>query len=555
MGMIERHVRRLAPALWWLLATHAGAFSHLWIPAQIPMRDGTSLAADVYLPAASGRWPAILIQTPYDKRQFRFVFPVESGDDPLLKSPDYAFVVVDWRGFFASAGAARPDADRGRDGAEAVEWVASQSWCTGAVGTWGPSALGKVQFETAAAHPPHLRAAVPIVAQAGEEYEAYYPGGVYFRNRNEFIAAHFGGGALVRAHPLKDAMWEAAERLGPQPEDMSIPMLHISGWYDHGTAATLALAAAIQERGGEGARGKQWLLVGPWTHGGAATGTLAQGQLTYPAAQQEASREAKAFFDRFLRGVANGWEERRFARTFRINEDVWEEGESWPAATARPRRFFLAAGGSLAAEPPAAEARPSVLADPAHPVPTLWGPIIVEGNGNRQGSGDLSPLAGRPDVLVFATPPLSRPLVVEGQPSLTIWLAADAVDTDVAVRLTHLTPDGRLLLLVDGIRRASLRDSFSDRKLLTPNAPVRVTVTLAPISVTIPAGHRLGLLVAPSNFDRFDVNPQDGSSLSDEPGAAATPAEITVFLGGEPGSYLDLPTLPDARVRRRLGSR
>jgi hypothetical protein len=538
-----------------LLAASAQAFSHLRIPAQIPMRDGKSLAADVYLPAPTGRWPAILIQTPYDKRQFWAVFPVDTANDPLLKSPDVAFVVLDWRGFFASAGAAASGSDRGRDGYDAVEWVAAQSWCTGAVGTWGPSALGKVQFDTAATRPPHLDACVPIVAHAGELYELYFPGGVYARNRNSFVATHFGSGGVLFQHPFKDPFWEAAEHAGPQPEDIHVPMLHVSGWYDHQAEVSMALARAIDTRGGEGARGRQWVLVGPWSHGGASTGKSQQGQLTYPAAEQEATREAKAFFDYHLRNVANGWDERLFLRTFRINEDLWVEGEVWPAPTMQTRRLFLTPTGALAAEPSQAEAARSYLADPTNPVPTVWGAIIVEGNGNRQGPGDLSAVESRPDVLTFTTPPLAQALPIEGQPSLTVWLAAEAVDTDVAVRLTEVTPDGRSLLFVDGVRRASLRESFSERTLLQPGVPVRVTVTLAPVAVTIPAGHALRVSVAPSNYDRYDVNLQDGSSFSDSPGAVATPAAVTILLGGEHASFLELPLLPDARVRPRLSSR
>jgi predicted acyl esterase len=539
-----------------LLATRAPGFSHLRFPAQIPMRDGKSLAADIYLPAVGGRWPAILIQTPYDKRQFWAVFSTDVGDDPLLKSPEYAFVVLDWRGFFASAGAAVAGADRGHDGYDAVEWIAAQSWCTGAVGSWGASALGKVQFDTAAAGPPHLVACVPIVAHAAELYELYFPGGVYFRNRNEFVASHFGSSSFVRQHPLKDAAWEAAERSGPQPEAMHVPMLHISGWYDHETAASMSVAAAIRERGGEGARGRQWLLVGPWTHSGASTAPPQQGELSYPAAHQEATREAKAFFDFYLRGIGNGWEERPFLRTFRINEDRWVESDAWPAAPVRTQRLFLTAAGGLDAQAPADSGSAlTFLADPANPVPTLWGAIIVESNGNHQGPGDLAAIEARPDVLTFTTPPLPRPLPIEGRPTVTVWLACDAKDTDVAVRLSQVTPDGRSLLLVDGIRRASLRDSFSQRQLLAPGVAVRVPVELPPVAVTIPAGHALRVSVAPSNYDRFDVNVQDGSSFSDEPGATATLATVTTLLDAQHPSYLDLPVVEETRVRARLRPR
>ena len=537
------------------VAAAVGA-AHLRVPAQIPMRDGATLAADVYLPTLAGSWPAVLIQTPYDKRNFWAVFPNDAVADPLLKSPAYAFIVLDWRGFYASAGAAAVGADRGRDGYDAVEWIAAQSWCTGAVGTWGPSALGFIQFQTAATRPPHLVAAVPIVAHARDAYEIYFPGGVFARNRNGFVAGHFGGGAGLGQHPTYDAFWQLVEAGGVQPEDINVPMLHVSGWYDHGTAVALGEADAVRSRGGPHARGRQWLLVGPWTHGGASTGKEQEGELSYPAAAGESSREALAFFDYTLRGIDNGWQARPFARTFRINEDCWEAGDRWPDAAVVVRRLWLGADGSLAAVPPrAADQRVTVTVDPRDPVPTVWGAIIVEGNGTRQGPGDLSGVESRPDVVTFTTEPMAAPLAIAGEAVVTAWLTCSAVDTDLAARVTEVTPDGRSLLLVDGIRRVSLRDSLAERRLLEPGVPVRVAVTLPPLAATIRAGHRLRVSLAPSNYDRFDVNMQDGSSLSDERGAVATVATVELLLGRDRGATLDLPVMPEPRVRPRLPSR
>ena len=555
MGM-NKHASIAVALVVVLVSSSLATAGHLRVPAQIPVRDGKTLAADVYLPGLVGAWPAVLIQTPYDKRSFWAVFPNDTVQDPFLKSLEYAFVVVDWRGFFASSSAAVPGADRGLDGYDVVEWVARQNWCTGKVGTWGASALGVIQFQTASKHPPHLTASVPIVAHPREEYEVYFPGGVFARNRNAFVSGHFGGGEALRQHPTYDSLWQAIEAGGVQPEHIDVPMLHVSGWYDHGTSLALRESAAIRERGGSGARDRQWLLVGPWTHGGASTGKEQEGQLSYPAAAQEASREAKAFFDFFLRGVENGWDSRPFVRAFRINEDRWVTGDRWPSPAATARRFWLGVEGTLRATPPGDNAGDlAIVVDPSDPVPTLWGAIIVEGNGNRQGPGDLSTLETRRDVVTFTTEPLTHPLAIEGVAVVTVSLTCDAVDTDLAVRMTEVAPDGRSLLLVDGIRRASLRESYSERKLLEPGVTVRVSVTLPPVAVTIPAGHRLRLVVAPSNYDRFDVNMQDGSSLSDDSGATATVATVDLLVSSDSPAVLELPILPDARVRGRIGAR
>ncbi len=347
-GTWRRSGLRVAAVLGALLlpVAPAFAFKHLRQAANVPMRDGQVLAADVYLPAATGRWPVVLIQTPYDKRAFWTVFPIELSDDPLLKDPDYAFVVTDWRGFFASTAAAVPGYDRGLDGYDTVEWIARQPWCDGRVGTWGASALGVIQFQTAAQQPPHLAGCVPIVAHDHDSYGLYYPGGVYARNKNGFVAGHFGGGDTVKAHPLEDGLWDALAASGVQPEEIDVPMLHISGWYDHETDISLAVAAAVQARGGPNARGRQKVLIGPWSHGG--IGKLQQGELGYPAAQGASSILAKEFFDFYLRGAANGYGARPAYRYFRINDDAWVDATTWPPAGAAQLPFYLTENRSSA---------------------------------------------------------------------------------------------------------------------------------------------------------------------------------------------------------------
>ena len=96
------------------------AADHILHDEMVPMRDGAELAADVYLPSAQGRWPAVLVQTPYDKQRYRGVIGAGNGE-PFFDNPAYAFVVVDWRGFFASAAAPPSGYDSGLDGYDAVE--------------------------------------------------------------------------------------------------------------------------------------------------------------------------------------------------------------------------------------------------------------------------------------------------------------------------------------------------------------------------------------------------------------------------------------------------
>ena len=141
----------------------------------IPMRDGNTLKADLYLPDTVGNYPVILIQTPYSRLLFRVGLPL--GIKKNIQSSPYAFVVVDWRCFYGSLSACKTNPNRGEDGYDVVEWIATQSWSNGKIGTWGPSALGKIQFQTARENPPSLDCIAPVVAASQTEYLEIFPGG------------------------------------------------------------------------------------------------------------------------------------------------------------------------------------------------------------------------------------------------------------------------------------------------------------------------------------------------------------------------------------------
>jgi len=185
--------------------------------AQIPMRDGQSLAADIYLPKSSGKHPVVLIQTPYNKAPMRSWWQGEGrwGANSLFTDSNYAFVVTDWRGKFASQSAQVPgkQPNIGQDGFDTIAWIVKQEWSDGKVATWGLSALGRVQYETARENPPNLVCAVPIVMPLDLDYDTYFPGGVMWE---EFalMLSRIGFGATIRdnlaARSVKNEAWRPA---------------------------------------------------------------------------------------------------------------------------------------------------------------------------------------------------------------------------------------------------------------------------------------------------------------------------------------------------------
>ena len=140
----------------------------------VPMRDGIVLRADVWRPAAGERFPALVYRTPYG----RGAAVSGAGLVRAAVARGYAVVLQDVRGRYGSGGEFEPYRHEGKDGYDTIEWAAHQTWSTGAVGTFGLSYPGAVQWLTAIEQPPALKAIVPAMTYAAPE-SFWYSGGVW----------------------------------------------------------------------------------------------------------------------------------------------------------------------------------------------------------------------------------------------------------------------------------------------------------------------------------------------------------------------------------------
>ena len=480
----------------------------------IPTRDGQKLAADLYLPSRDGKFPTILVQTPYDRRSFR---SARVQRDRLFDRGHYAWVIVDWRGYFGSKGApmaVKPQSkQRGLDGHDAVEWIARQPWSDGKVGAWGASALGKVQFWTAEQKPPHLLCIAPIVAGHGYTYAQHYHGGVLKKahtERKDTIGFE-GYSRLPKAHPTYDLFWRWAER-ATRFDAIDLPVLMIGGWYDTDTEGVLRTFHALRKDGGARTQEHLRLLMGPWTHNGASRGALKVGALSFPAAERASQREGQAFFDYWLRGTTgHGWDKRPRVRYFQMGENQWIDGDDWPSDGRDERRFYLHSGGRLVSDVSGAEeASDGLQYDPSDPSPTIGG-MNLPGRGLffwgglLEGATDQrAKVEARSDCLVYTSQPLETVVRLQGTARAVLHVSSDQPDTDVAVRLCDVHPDERSMLLTDGIQRMAFRKSPSRREPMVAGRVYEATVRLVPTSHTFMPGHRVRIVVTAANYPRYD---------------------------------------------------
>jgi predicted acyl esterase len=501
-----------------LLNVHSMSALLTWTTYEIPMSDEMTLEGDVYLPDNWTAGPVILIQTPYNKNLSHFV-GLPLGIGYAQEDMEYAIVICDWRGFFGSTDALYAGApSRGQDGYDVVEWIAEQSWCNGKVGTWGPSALGRVQFMTAREHPPHLVCMVPVVAAPTYTYLEYYSNGAA---RTEYLeqldALGFGTSPVVYAHPEKDFTWDFAESANDYPDEIEIPALMIGGWYDHNVETMIATFSDLQTLSLPAVQTKHKLLMGPWTHGGhgtASVGSGMQGELEYPEAVGWSVDRALEFFDFYLKDEANGWENYPAVTYFQMGDNEWLTSNQWPVSSTAPVKLFFQNDNSLKLDLPNSSQSLSLNYDPQNPSVTIGGPTLR--NDLDQGPYDQSILVeSADDILVFTSVELTSDVTVKGSVTIQISISTDVVDTDVAVRLCDVYPDGRSMLVCDGIYRMRFANGFEpgDAIELVPGELYSVQIEMPNTALTFKQGHRIRVDVTGSNYPRFNRNMNTGGEM------------------------------------------
>ncbi len=509
----------------------------------VPMRDGARLAADVHLPTVAHRpAPAVVLGTPYDKSG---PGSLEAG---VYQAAGFALVVYDCRGRGKSEGRFRMFAHDAQDGHDVVEWVAAQPWCTGAVGVTGLSYGGWVTWATASQHPPHLRAMVSTSAAGRWMQEVPATWGC-FQLYNAGWSASLSGrlmdtgrfdvrealrtlpiadiGRLIDGetslwrdmldHDTLDAFWQDL-RLDDRYAELDVPVLHVTGWHDRED-----LQGAFHHYEHMASREAQWLLVGPWSHVGSRWPARETGGVTYDAsAAVDMHAVHLRFFERFLRGDVNGWDDEPRVRLFDTGADGWTGATAWTPGPIE--RVLLPTGDGGLDDGPVDDGERSYRYDPLDPptldfdVERLWEPPL-----------DVGPLAERDDVLSFDSARLAAPLTVQGWSFLDLLATTDGDDTDWFVVLSDLGEDGRSLRVAGGCLRASHSGSLSNPQPVPAGVAVRYRVELTPALHTFRTGHRLRLLITSADFPWFARNLNRFGPI----GAQADPrvALNTVHLG------------------------
>lgn len=552
----------------------------------VPMRDGIILRSHVFRPDQTGRFPAILLRTPYGKPTSGYERYVRAG---------YVVVTQDSRGRNASDGEyvpfTEPETGDAEDGFDSVEWLATQSWCDGNVGTLGASYNAWMQWQLARLRPPHLRAmcayTIPLELTDVDWPGSFRPGrrikwwltsmAPDLRRRAGWPEPHTvaearrlwdeveGEGHWIGYLPWQDfprhlppGLREYCENWLAEPnrrpwrfdeihQDVDVPNLDFSGWYDHCNGSMRHLQLMQNNGRSQLARRHTKLVCGPWNHPG--LGQRCIDEIDFgPQAELDLPDVIIRWFDHWLKGIDNGVVEEPAVRYFVMGgQGRWRTAATWPPPEAEPLALRLGSqgdarhqggGGVLlaATDGVGTAAQDTFTYDPTNPVPTLWGKAWFTGPGDRR------QLEYRPDILCYRSQPLTEAVEIAGYPQAVLHVSSSARDTDFFARLVHEVADGPAAEICYGMLRLRHRNGTDTDELVPPGEIAEIRIELGPTACRFAVGDRIRLEITSSDFPNHDRNHNTGrNDLTDTELLAAT---NTVYHAAARPSRLILPVLP-----------
>ncbi|BAZ23957.1 peptidase S15 [Kalymmatonema gypsitolerans NIES-4073] len=559
--------------------------------ASMLTRDGVRLDADIYRPAAEGKFPVLLMRQPYGRA---IASTVVYAHPTWYAAHGYIVVIQDVRGRGTSQGEFKLFAHEIEDGEYTVKWAANLPGSNGNVGMYGFSYQGMTQLYAAAAKPSALKTICPAMIGYDLYTDWAYEGGAFClqsnlawaiqlatetarikKDKNAYQALlaasrhlplhdpiptdpellkNFAPDSFYHewlAHSQPDQYWK---KLSPKThlKDVDLPMFHIGGWFDRYLRGTLNLYKDMSARSAY----RQQLLVGPWAH---LPWNRKVGAVDFGVnAASPVDRMQLCWFDQFLKGVDTGllnelpiwlfemgsnlWQ--RFPTLFKLNGRSAENSSAESKAHAPRSRsvsegdtlsYFLSTTGLASiseGEGILTTTCPETSTDNVL-VHDPWRPVPSLGGhaGIPAGCFDRTHIDSRSDVLTYTTEPLETDLFLAGDVVVEVYCVSDKPSYDLCAVLSDVYPDGRVYNLTQGYLRCS-----------DGTHPVKRTIQLQATCAKISIGHALRLSLSAACFPAYAMNPGNNSAF----GIDAEIITLMVSCGGESSSQILLPVVPSS---------
>jgi len=513
-------------------------------PVMVEMGDGVPLSTDIYLPKGGGKFPTVLIRTPYDKSH-----PAGKTLGETFTAQGIAMVAQDCRGRFASEGKFYTFKDDRKDGLDTLKWLRSQPWCNGKIG----GALGSYNSYTQLAVADELDVVLAVVSCANM-YDLIYPGGLYSLetvhnwafNMDSKESNGLAPDAIRQTYwtlPLEDATTKAYGRKGRFVDDwlkhrkydaywekqnhrslLKATTFSFAGWYDIFLMGQIADFEALDPE----VKLKSRLVIGPQAHGQheikndfggkKAVGEFEELSLKLLAASLKGEDPVELFTAPLKDAQYN---------FFIMERNEYFPSDVWPPKEMKATAYYLDPAGSLSPDLPVAPSIKEYIYDPADPYSSKGGTVL----GTPAGQADQRANESRKDQLVFNLPIGEGPLTLLGPINARLFVETDAVSTDFFVLLQDVFPDGKVVNIQEG-----------GAEYIPGEEKVgRLDFSVWATGYQFNPGHTLRVVVTSSWFPRFNRNLNMGA-----PGHSAKEmrkASQRIRFGGEHPSAIILPVL------------
>ncbi|UPK91487.1 hypothetical protein LCI18_002422 [Fusarium solani-melongenae] len=533
----------------------------------IPMRDGLTLRADIFRPAKTGggepeeKVPVLIAWGPYGKESghgptgdFYDALPGRMGlpksklsGYQSFEAPDpvewtahgYALCNVDIRGIGNSEGHLNywGTAD-GRDGYDAVEYLAQLPWCNGSAALVGNSWLAISQWFIAAEQPPHLKCIAPLEGSSDTYRENLARGGVPTPAFTNFISSNLIGReqqedmrAMLEKYPTWNEYWEDKRA---RMDRITVPSYILASF-------STGLHTAGSFRAYEEIKTPRWLRVHDT-------------QEWFDLYSEHRITELRSFFDRYTKGIQNNWEATPRVRLsvlgFNKPSIVERVVPEWPLPSTEFRTLYLHSSSTLQPEKPVAEA-----------------------HATYQSDVKAMQVDDDPEELRFQYT-FTEDAILAGYSSATLFMSCkEHDDLDVFVQLRKADANGMILQSLNipaealglapqdiepvnpviylgptGVLRASHRkkdkklskpyhpiSSHTDLEPVPPGTIVKLEIGLWPTAISFDKGEKLILKVSGHPMTLAEFVPLRGSFVT------ANKGQHTIYLGGEHSSFISIP--------------
>lgn len=596
---------------------------------RIPVRDGARLFTSVYVPKdASKPWPILMDRTPYSVSPYgEDQYKAKLGPSDEFEKAGYIFVYQDVRGRYMSEGkfvemhphidhkSGPKDVDESSDTYDTIEYLLKHvPNNNGKVGIWGISYPGFYTSASIIDSHPAIKAASPQAPMTNLfQGDDSYHGGAFM------LAANFGfytsfkpieepsrppkqtirfdmktpdgyafflkagstatldTDVLKRSNPLfadqlyhdtYDDYWKARD-LSEHMNNVKCAVMTVGGYFDAEDLSGPWRTYRSIEKRNPGT--PNTIVEGPWVHGGwansdgdhlgdfkfnAKTGDYFRKEIQFP------------FFEFYLKGKG---EQPPEAYMFETGTNVWRRYDAWPPKQAAAKTLYFRGNGKLSFERPAAAEKDdkgfdSYLSDPAHPVPFVQ--YTTDTVPQRYMVDDQRWAARRPDVLTYATEPLTEGITIAGPVTPRLRVSSTGTDSDFVVKLIDVYPEdfpdapdvtsgnkrvlgvpplhmgGYQVLLRGEPMRAKFRNGWEKPEALTPNKMVTLDFEMPDLHHTFRAGHRVMVQVQSSWFPLVDRNPQTFTDIPHAKAEDFKPATQRIYRSGEAASSIELIVMP-----------